>query len=347
MVSGDLPTTTGRILAGLQRLSTFQYPDGMFAIWCGGQPGLPITSRVAHRLLGLQGLTFPMAAEMLQKTKTVLLKANHQDNNLLGLDKAFGSPMKSPEDAVAYYFAGDGNGPKQDALHLIREMVHYEGENDEKAFWQGGRAWGGKLQVTADVARLLYTANDTLFRPAFAFVTGKLVNGMLYSTADTRALVELLASLKFDPSERAIIDGTEVPLTEMSIGRKVIALNDNLIVRVDREIALNHLEPRADFQFSLEPSKTDLKIGERIQLTITPNEKTIAPLARIFLPGNLALLKAGANAQTAYVPIERDKLVVDVIAVRSGVGKLHVSVHDMYDGDKVGTLPGVEVSVND
>jgi hypothetical protein len=191
----------------------------------------------------------------------------------------------------------------------------------------------------------MYDADDPLFRPAFTYVTGKLVNGMLYSTADTRALVELLASLKFDPAERAVIDGQEVTLGDVSIGREVVALNDNLIVRLDEEIEINHLEPRADFQFAVEPSKTKLTVGERIQITVTPKEQTIAPLVRLFLPGNLALLKGGANAQTAYLPIERERLTVDAVAVRPGHGNLFVSVHDMYDAGKIGTIPGIKITV--
>lgn len=340
MVPGDLPTTQGRILAGLQRLSTFQYPDGMFAIWCGGQPGLEITARVAHRLLGLRGLPFPMADSMLTKARDALLKAKHKDNSLLSLDAKFSQKMKSVEDAVAYYFAGDGQ--REAALRLLHQTVQREGS---KAYWQASSAWGGNLEVTADAARVMYAAGEELFRPAFTFVTGKLVNGMLYSTADTRALIELLAALKFDPATRAVIDGQEVALGDVAIGREVTALSDNLVVRVDEEIEINHLEPRADFQFSVKPSKIKLALGERMQITVTPKEGTIAPLARLFLPGNLALLKGGANAQTAHLPVERQELTVDAVAVRPGRGKLHVSVHDMYDADKVGTIPGIEISV--
>jgi hypothetical protein len=54
---------------------------------------------------------------------------------------------------------------------------------------------------------------------------------------------------------------------------------------------------------------------------------------------------AGANAQTAYLPIESKELTVDVVAVRPGKGKLYASVHDMYDAEKVGTSPGVEMRV--
>jgi hypothetical protein len=340
VVSGDLAKTNGRILAGLQRLSTFQYPDGLYAIWCGGTPGLDITARVAHRLLGLRGLPFPMSEAMLEKAKGALLKEKHRDNALLPLDKGFGQKMAAPEDAVPYYFSG--NGRRDEALQLLRQTAQHDGN---KVYWKAKSAWGGNLEVTADAARVMYDAADPLFRPAFAYVTGKLVNGMLYSTADTRALVQLLASLKFDPADRAIIDGQEVALGEVNIGRQVTALNDNLIVRLDEEIEINHLEPRADFQFSLKPTKTTLQVGERIQITVTPKEQTIAPLARLFLPGNLALLKGGANAQTAYLPIETKELTVDAVAVRPGRGKLYVSVHDMYDADKVGTSPGIEITV--
>jgi hypothetical protein len=312
----------------------------MFAIWCEGTPGLDITARVAHRLQGLRGLPFPMSEEMLGKAKDALLKAGHKDNALLPLDGRFRQKMRTAEDAVAYYFAGNGEGDK--ALAHLRQTAQREGG---KVYWKAASAWGGALEVTADAARVMADAGDDLFRPAFNFVTSKLVNGMLYSTADTRALVELLASLKVDPATRAVIDGQEVALGEVATGREVTALNDNLIVRLDEEIEIDHLEPRADFQFSVKTSKTRLEVGERMQITVTPKEQTIAPLVRLFLPGNLALLKGGANAQTAYLPIEQETLTVDAIAVRPGRGKLYVSVHDMYDAEKVGTIPGVEISV--
>lgn len=312
----------------------------MFAIWCGGTPGVDITARVAHRLLGLRGLPFPAAEKMLVEARGALLKAKHLDNALLPLDAGFGKKMASAEDAVAYYFAG--NGQRDEALQLLRRAVQREGE---RVYWKATSAWGGDLEVTADAARVMYDAGDELFRPAFTFVTSKLVNGMLYSTADTRALVELLASLRFDPATRAVIDGQEVALGDVAIGQEVTALSNNLIVRVDEEIEIDHLEPRADFQFTVKPSKTTLSVGERMQVTITPKEQSIAPLTRLFLPGNLALLKGGANAQTAYLAIERAELVVDAVAIRSGRGKLYVSVHDMYDAKKVGTIPGIEISV--
>lgn len=342
---GDLDTTKGRILAGLQRLATFQHPDGLFSIWCGGQPGLEITARVAHRLLGLRGLPFPESDTLLDGAKNALLKAKYRDNTLLPLDRQFQDKLKGAEDAVAYYFAGDGR--RDEGLAYLRANVRRDGD---RVYWPATSAWGGALEVTADAARVMYDAGDALFRPAFAYVTSKLIDGRLYSTADTRALVELLAALKFGPARRVRVDGQEIVFGDsavtLPVGREVTALSDNLVVRLDKEIAINHLEPRADFQFAVKPTKTKLSLGERMQITVIPREKTIAPLARLFLPGNLALLKGGANAQTAYLAVERQELTVDVVAVRPGRGKLYVSVHDMYDAAKIGTIPGIEIEVH-
>ena len=110
-------------------------------------------------------------------------------------------------------------------------------------------------------------------------------------------------------------------------------------------MSLDHLEPHAHFRFAIELSKKQLQLGERIQITVTPQETSIAPLVRLYLPGCLALVKGGANAQTAHLPIEQEELIVDAIAVRPGHGKLHATVHDMYDAGKVGTLPGIEIRV--
>jgi len=341
-VPGDLAHFRQRIEAGLARLQTFQYPDGMFSIWCNGTPGIDITARVAHRLLGFEGLPFESAFGMRAKAAKVLRDKDYLNNQLLPLDSGFRTEMKTVADAVALYFYANQT---EDALAYLRRTA--ERLDDGMVRWPAStyHYWGGQVEATCDAARVMLHASDALFVPAFRYVTGKLVDGMLYSTADTRALVELLAGLGIRATDKALIDGHEAPLGEVSIGREVTALTDNLIVRVDEQIEIDHLRPRSDFQFSVRPSKTRLRLGERIQIAVTPKETSIAPLVRLYLPGCLALLKGGANAQTAHLPIERDELVVDAVAVRSGNGKLYVTVHDMYDADKVGTAEGIEIKV--
>jgi hypothetical protein len=321
----------------------------MFAIWCGGRPGKGITAKVAHRLLGFEGLPFEDASDMRDKAAKVLAKRRYKDNQLLPLGREFRAPLETVADAVALYFHGGGRSSRERnrALDLLRRTA--ERQEDGTVCWPASRRhyWGGQLEATCDAARVMLHAGDALFLPAFHHVTSKLVDGMLYSTADTRALVELLAGLGFRQSDTALIDGREVPLREASVGQEVTALTDNLIVRVDEQIEINHLEPRADFRFAVKPSRKRLKLGQRIQITVSPQETSIAPLVRLYLPGCLALIKGGANAQTAHLPVEQDELVVDAVAVRSGRGKLYVTVHDMYDADRIGTAPGIEIRVRE
>ncbi len=332
-----------RIDAGLARLRTFQHDNGMFSIWCGGKQGEDITARVTHRLLGFEGLPFDDAFDMRGKAAKALSTRKYKNNQLLPLGGEFRAPLETVADAVALYFYG--NGSRDEALGYLRRKA--ERLDDGTARWPASthHYWGGQLEATCDAARVMLHAGDALFVPAFRYVTGKLVDGMLYSTADTRALVELLAGLGFRAGDTALIDGREMPLREVSVGKEVTAQTDNLIVRVDEQREINHLEPRADFRFGVKPSKKRLRLGERIQITVTPKESSIAPLVRLYLPGCLALLKGGANAQTAHLPVEREALVVDAVAVRPGRGKLYVTVHDMYDADKIGTAPGIEIRV--
>jgi hypothetical protein len=199
----------------------------------------------------------------------------------------------------------------------------------------------------------MYHARDPLFRPGFHYVGSKLVNGMLYSTADTRALIELLATIQIGREAVAVVDGRETRLAEQTTGREVTALFDDLIVRVDSEVVIDHLAPRHSFDFAVTVKPRELRLGQRTRVHIVLKEDSICPLARIYLPGCLALLKGGANAQTAHLPVgvsglwwrHPRQLELDVVAVRRGQGILYAAVHDLYDAEKVGTAPGIEVSV--
>ncbi len=315
----------------------------MFSIWCGGKQGVDITGRVAHRLVGFEGLPFDDAFDMRGRAVKALLKRGYSNNQLLPLDHRFRAPLKTVADAVSLYFHSRSH--REEALDYLRRTA--EGKDDGTVCWpaSGHHYWGGKLEATCDAARVMLDAGDALFMPAFRHVAGKLVDGMLHSTADTRALVELLAGLGFRHHDTALLDGREVRLSETSVGEEITAQSDNLIVRVDEQIEIDHLEPRSDFRFDVKASKKRMRLGDRIQIRVTPKETSIAPLVRLYLPGCLALLRGGANAQSAHLPIEQDRLVIDAVAVRPGRGKLYVTVHDMYDADKIGTIPGLELRV--
>jgi len=342
---GDVDAFARRIHAGLKRLSTFQHDGGLFSIWCGGKAGVDITARVAHRLLGFRALDFGLAEKMLDRAAGALEKRCHRDNSLLALGAEFreAGGVRNVEDATALYFEGE-EGERDESLAYLRRTAVRE---DGTAHWPAERAWGGTLEVTADAARVLLDAGDRLFLPAFRYVTGRLVEGRLYSTADTRALVELLALLRFRNTDVAMVDGQRVPLDKASVGQTVTALTDHLIVRADEAQEINYLEPADHFRFDTDVSRQSLCLGERVVIRVTPRETSIAPLVRLYLPGCLAWVKGGANAQTAHLPVEREFLEVEAVAVRPGRGQVRVVVHDMYDAEKVGVAPGIEVRVQE
>ncbi len=211
-VTGDLAYVNGRMLAGLNRLQGFQHADGLFSIWCGGQAETGITARVAHRLSAYRGLPYPNAESMLERAAAALLKRKYRDNQLLPLDRRFKDRLATPKDAVALYF--HGNGRRDEALEFLRRTAKSDGAS---VHWEGKAEWGywgGHLEATCDAARVMYDAGDPLFRPAFNYVGSKVINGGLYSTADTRALVELLAMIRAGDEPVARIDGAEVRLAE-------------------------------------------------------------------------------------------------------------------------------------
>lgn len=339
-------------MSGLTRLRGFQHSDGRFSIWCGGAAGLDITARVAHRLTALRGLPYPDAEQMSSRAVAVLLKHNVRDNQLLTLDPRFADKLATSKDAVALYFYNRDH--RHQALDFLRCHAVHEGS---LVYWEGRPSvgyWGGTLEATCDAARVLAEAGDVLFGPAFNYIGSKMIAGGLISTADTRALVELLASLRSNEEAVARVDGMETRIADAAIGQEVTALCDGLMVRMDEEIVIDHLAPRRNFRFTLRVDPTHLKLGERARVKILLQEESLCPLARIYLPGCLALLKGGANAQTAHLPVGVDglsftrnarELDVEAVAVRKGSGRVRVAVHDLYDADKIGTGPVVEVTV--
>jgi hypothetical protein len=328
-------------MVGLERLQGFCHDDGRFSLWCGGTADLDTTARVAHRLLAFRDTPFDSAKEMLERSAGALRKARVKDNQLLPLGAEFRAGVKNASDAAALYFHGGSDKASAEALGFLRKTA--QGQNGTR-HWPAGSAWGGSLETTCDALRVLYTVADPLFKKGFAYVAGQLIDGRLYSTADTRALVELLTVLKAD-GRVVNIDGVEQQLVAPVTGHRVVALDNAVFVRVDTETEIDYLEPRANFLFDLSLGRTRLSLGERTRLVVSLRESARCPLARIYLPPNLALLKGGANAQEAHLPVINSEVAIDVVAVRKGRASLHVTVHDLYDAEKVGTAPGLVVVV--
>lgn len=353
--AADIDKVSGLIRAGLKRLDSFRQEDGMYALWEGGNPGAKISAKVAHRLMVLRELPFEGIGEKLEKTKHALLKEKVKDNQLLPLDSGFKDGLNSIKDAVAFYF--ENNGQRQNSLDFIHKQAIRDGSS---VHWDGSPSigyWGGKLEATCDAARVLHDAKDPLFGAAFNYIGGQLVDGRLFSTADTRALIELLSAMNLEnPTPVVEVDGVLQQIDRPIQGQTVKAVDSDLLVRIDREIEVDYLKPQDNFRFKLETSNSKVKLGDRVTITITAQEETLCPVARVFLPGNLALIEGGANAQTAYRPIKQTggrgmffsshgQLTLEAVAVRRGSGGLNVMVHDLYDAEKIGTAKPLQIVV--
>ncbi len=149
--------------------------------------------------------------------------------------------------------------------------------------------------------------------------------------ADAQLFEEVVAA-EGDEARAQIVDAIE-----QRYGRRIEALHD----REPDTTAIEHPpEP-------IEPSAPPLRfvLGDRVTFTIKLHEETRCPVANIYLPGCLALMRGGANAQTLYRPIKSGELTLDAVAVRRGKSGLYIIVYDMYDEAKIGVSKRVEVEV--
>lgn len=348
--TGDLDRINNRLDSGLARLIGFQDKNGLFSLWCGMKSDPAITALVAYRLLAFKSLPHLKAHRMLRWAVNGLLRLGFKDNRLAGEDTRFRDELRTLKDAVALYF--HGNGERDRALDYLRQNVRASGR---MAHWPAPRQdgyWGGELEATCDAARVMLAAGDPLFAPAFNYVGSKLTNGRLFSTADTRALVELLSFLSVDAKE-ALIDGQRQILTRQCLGQEVRAVGGPLLARIDEERPIDWFAPVQNFAFQVQLNASAFKPGQRAALTIVLRESSLCPAARISLPGCLAFLQGGANAQTAYLPVgvngwhagEAGHLDLEAVAIRRGSGRILIAVHDLYDSDKIGTITPLEVQV--
>ncbi|MEM7798819.1 MAG: hypothetical protein AAF633_06505 [Chloroflexota bacterium] len=354
-INGNLDQVSGLIKAGLKRLDQFRHESGFYSLWGGGNPVDYITVKIAHRLLPFLEIEFADVHQRLEKTKHALLEKEIKENQLLVLDPRFKDKMNSVKDAAVLYFAG--NGEQQAALKFLRKAAIRDGN---QVHWDGSPSigyWGGTLEATCDAARVMHAAGDPLFDAAFQYIGSRMVNGRLYSTADTRALIELIDSMRSSQSQPIVeIDGDLQQLDRDIVCQSISVRQGHLLARIDEEIEVDHLTPKSNYKFNVSVSSKQVKIGKEVNIQIQLNEETLCPVARVFLPGSLAFLKGGANAQTAYQPVNEPvrrrrwsnitaQLTLDAVAVRRGSGYIYIMVHDLYDAEKVGTIKPIYINV--
>jgi len=310
---------------GLEQMSHL-YRDGMFSMWKGGTPDLKTTVMVLRNLAPLrresdasQGIRIvDCAVDELQKRKI-------RDNLLLPYSPEFSAPMKSVRDAALHYHAGM---QKSEALRLIMKSAVAGGE---MLRWSDPGCWAGDTEATCHALQVLAAqGEDEMVERGFRFLSTRLVNGMLFSTADTCAFLELLCRLAWKGSARAVTDGREREVDSTVTCTTVKAI-DRALVRVDCRKEVDYLDGCDLRSGVLKVDRTSLQPGGRGVIEITPAQSSIAPIARIYLPGNIALVTMGADVQKAVLPIENGSLRLEFYATRKGSGLLRTAIHDMYN----------------
>lgn len=332
-------TKVHRLLTqGVERMNIF-YRNGNFSLWEGGEPQQHVTRQVLKNLTPLRDMEILNVREMINGSVESLIKQKISDNSLVPYSKKFAADLKTIRDAAALYTSGV---KRKEAVKMVRESAVVEGDI---ARWKDSNCWGGQLEATCLALQVIRSEDKPLFEKGFRFISGNIQNGRLYSTADTCTFLELLSMMEADSSgAKVVLDEKETVLTKPVAGKKIEALAP-VLVRIDKEQEVDYLSPRADFSGEVKIERTSLSLGEKVELAIIPREETIAPLARIYLPGNVAALKYGASVQKMYLPVEGRELKLEIYGIRKGKGKLRVALFDMYNADKVGVLPGLTINV--
>jgi len=366
LLDEDLERVEKLIKRGIARMKLF-YKDGLFSLWEEGEPSLEVTVKVLKNLKFVYKQGFPEIDKMIEEARSVLLELNYRNNELLFLGKEFyegygflrrlsglllqflgkefyEDKIKCVEDAVNVYFYMEDKREK--ALKYIKENAVIE---DSYAYWRSVKAWAGPVETTCEALKVLYHAGEKeLFKKGFNYISGKLVNNRLYSTADTRALIDLLTSIKLSGKCTVEYNGLQVDVYRTAVfHNKIKVVKGTCIAKIDEEKWINLLTPTPNYDFQVLVDKTQLKLGEKTKIVVKLNEQTIAPLTKIWLPPGLVYPKGGVNIQIVYKPVTNNILEIEAVAVRKSRGQLKVLVHDMYDSSKIGTISPIEITVGD
>lgn len=322
------------------------FAKGSFCLWTDYEPSPEVTIRVLHNLTPAYAIGFSALDDMVKEAVANLKRQRVQDNRLVLLDPAFQAPIRDTEDAAMLCLA---DVDKRTKMKAVEWLIEHCQSTDNVVFWDSKRSWGGRAEATCLAMRGLAKAgalDAQTLRAGLRFVASKLIDGRLYSTADTKALVELFADLTVPSTPLVKLNGKEMNITQPECGHIVEALQDGVLVRVDKREVIDLLQPKHNFSFTahLQPHG-QLKLGQTAKLVINAKEQTTAPLAYVVLPGCLAFVQGGATAQTAHQPILWNSLELTVVAVRRGSGSIWVMVHDMYDPEKVSVHDGINVTV--
>ncbi|HPZ10146.1 MAG TPA: hypothetical protein PL110_18790, partial [Candidatus Eremiobacteraeota bacterium] len=343
VLSGDQKELEEKIYANLQILKKF-FKEGFFSLW-GEEPSVEVTVKVLTNMLSYQGLHFVSADRIIQSASKSLLERGIKSYPLTLLSSEFTPPSTRNINPILTYLYG----PKLLRQQLVSLIKILAIKSHNFYYWKGDDFWGGTLEATCHALKVMHRAGEKeIFQKALNFIFTNIKNGTLNSTSDTLSLVELLSEVFLPSGSRAIVNGVETSFNDIfPVRGKVEVIEKNLIVRSDREEIVNYLEKQGEISFSIEVSSSHVIIGEILTIIIKPETRTLCPIARIFLPGNIDLLDLTPGIQYINLPVKGSTLEINALAVRNGTGKIRVFLEDFYRPDRTGVSESVEIVVGE
>lgn len=334
---------------GIERMKLF-FKYNLFSLWEDTKPDLEVSVKVVKNLMPAlridEDFVSPLK-KMINKTVETLLEKNVKDSELAEIDKKFVRDVETIEDAAHILLAF-----KDEREHLLYKKAVSKIKNEvildgSYVKWKGKKAWAGDVEATCLVLRALIVSGELkdLVEKGMKYVMRNLVGGMLYSTSDTAALLDLIYETRniYVSHVEGIIDGKERIVTEETICKSVKALT-KMFVRIDERKKINELKTaEGALQINVKIDKTDYKVGDTGKLFIDVKGDTRIPITKIYLPPGLIALKGGANVQT--IIFARSPIRVDFIAVRESIGNIRIIARDMYASDKTGVARPIQIKV--
>ncbi|MEQ8187050.1 MAG: serine/threonine-protein kinase [Candidatus Eremiobacterota bacterium] len=341
-ISGDLKELEGDINSGLTMLNLF-INDGLFSLWEGSKPSIDVSIKIMSTMKVFLTVPFPMAHRLIETCTNVLLSKGVRKYSLSVLNSRFMPVSGKIENPILTYLYGP-QSTKGQMAELIKLLALKDGDS---YYWKGDDFWGGNLEATCYAIKVMYICKEEdFFNRGLKFILKHLKNETLNSTSDTLSFIELLWESNLNGSSSCLVDGKLTTETVIVQGN-IEAIDNRLILKKDREEQINYLEKTKKFPLSIDVVPARAIIGEAISIIIKPRIKTVCPVAKIFLPGNMDLLEITPGIQSVTLPIITENLEIKALAVRKGKGKIHVVIEDFYKPDYCGYGESNEIIISE
>ncbi|MHA1370313.1 MAG: hypothetical protein ACTSRA_11430 [Promethearchaeota archaeon] len=359
--SGEESTVVGMIRQGIGRLFSEYYNEreAMFGMWDAGIPEQDITIQVLANLKPLypilNKLHLQNYKEKLQDVVKKLIRDKAKSFSLgsYSMDFIPKGKISDPLDAALVMLAPDTPQDKIDACFNVIKSTAIKSETDSK--WKSDHALAGDLQATAEVLKALARHESSLpddakklYKMGLHYVMSNMINGRLFSTTDTLALIELFTSIpkaktKIELNGEIIeVDGT------FSTNDEFKAITKVYVHWIEEEFTnpFKDLLPSDNKKIKIKLEDGSSTVGSQFVLVIPAPEEMKCPVAAICLPPHVAMMKGGGNIQQHYLPFREDRTIrLELVSIRKGRGHIRVVIHDMYRKEQVIEVEPLQVLI--